>query len=178
MTRFMILFLATLFLLGACSPKEPVKNEPWRSNPGDDTDDEVQADTLTYDFLAESQAEDDETPAPEPDMPVHDESPVDSAPEAVAAVPVAATPPAPEALTEPASGAPLFYVQVFASNNRKGAEDLALKADEKLDETVRILFLDPYYKVLVGGFTDRDEAVLLRRELTEMGYKGAWIVEY
>ena len=33
------------------------------------------------------------------------------------------------------------------------------------------------YKVLVGGFADRDDAVTLRRDLVEMGYEGAWIFE-
>jgi cell division protein FtsN len=178
MIRFVTVILAALLMLGACSPKEPVKNDPWLSSPEENAEYEVQADTLTYDFLAESQAEAESAPTPEPDLPVLDESPTEAPPETVAAVPVATTPPAPEALTKPAGDSPLFYVQIFASNNRKGAEDLALKADGKLDQTVRILFLEPYYKVLVGGFTDRDEAVLLRRELTDLGYKGAWIVEY
>ncbi len=177
MIRMVTIAMAILFLLGACSPKEPVQNDPWLSSPDESVDYEVQADTLTYDFLAESQADEEASPEPEPDLPVVDESPAETVAEVEAPAPVVATP-APESIVAPASGAPLFYVQIFASNNRKGAEDLALKADEKLDETVRILFLEPYYKVLVGGFEDRDEAVMLRRDLTDMGYKGAWIVEY
>ncbi len=72
---------------------------------------------------------------------------------------------------------PLFWVQVFASSNRKSAEDFALVADGKLEERVRILFLEPYYKVLVGGYGSREKAVELRRDLTAVGYEGAWIFE-
>ena len=78
MIRFATIAMALLFLLGACSPKAPIQNDPWLNNPEESADYEVQADTLTYDFLAESQADDEAEPEPEPepDLPVLDETPV------------------------------------------------------------------------------------------------------
>ena len=99
-----------------------------------------------------------------------------SPPEAIPAI--EATPPA--AVVEarpPLEEGPLFWVQIFASGNLKSAEEFALGADSKLDERVRILYLEPYYKVLVGGYPGREKAVDLRQELVNQGYKGAWIFE-
>jgi hypothetical protein len=91
-------------------------------------------------------------------------------------VPPAATPPPVETASS-APSAPLFYVQVFASTSRPSAEEHALTADAQLEQPVRILFIDSFYKVLVGGYANRDDAVALRRTLTEAGYKDAWIFE-
>jgi len=169
--RFAVIMMA-LVAFGACSPKEPVQNDPWLETKTEPASYEAEADTLTYDFLTESGAEAEAEVAPEPDLPVLDEAPAETV--------VATPPPAPEpeaTMTEIHSG-PLFYVQIFASSNRKSAEEIARKADTRLDQTVRILFLDPYYKVLVGGFADKDDAVVLRRDLTEIGYPDAWIFEH
>jgi len=38
--------------------------------------------------------------------------------------------------------------------------------------------VEPYYKVLVGGFVDREDAVDLRRHVVSLGYDDAWIFEY
>lgn len=171
--RFAVIMMA-LLMLGACSPKEPVQNDPWLEKAPEPASYEAEADTLTYDFLAESGTEVEAEVAPEPDLPVLDEAPVEAAAEMTTPPPVAQ----PEAVVPEMSSGPLFYVQVFASSNRKSAEEVALKADSRLDQTVRILFLDPYYKVLVGGFVDKDEAVVLRRDLTEIGYTDAWIFEH
>lgn len=173
--RFAALAMLAL-LLGACSPKEPVHNDPWMDTepePATPASYEVEADTLTYDFLAEEAVADDPAAEAEADLPVADE------PVAEPAV-VEEAPPviAPEPVAPPQPSGPLYYVQIFASKSRQSAEELALKADNRLDETVRILYLEPYYKVLVGGFADRDAAVVLRRDLTDMGYQGAWIFEH
>ncbi len=174
MFKRLVVLTATAFILGACSPKEPIQNDPWVDTPSEPVAYETESDTLTYDFLAESEAAADYEVSPEADLPVMEEV---AAPVAEA---VAALPPAVEVqpIEAPAATGPLFYVQIFASHSRTSAEDFALKADAKLAAPVRILFLEPYYKVLVGGSTERDETVVLRRDLTDMGYQGAWIFEH
>jgi hypothetical protein len=167
--------LGLAVVLAACSPKRGVRQDPYAEPDPVDAYEAV-SDTLTYDFLAES-VPPAEAPAPaEADLPDLSEAvePVDEtpppAPPAAVEKPQATTPP-------PQAEGPLFWVQILASRNRESAESFALEADAKLDDRVRILFLDDYYKVLVGGFADRGKAVALRRDLVADGYEGAWIVE-
>lgn len=173
-----LVLLALPLALSACSSKQPIQSDPWMDSPNTPETYTASSDTLTYDFLAEEGvAAADAVPA-EADLPVEDTAPPST--------PIPASAPAPQELAAaplpvesaaPAASGPLFYVQIFASGNRQSAEEVALEADSRFDKPVRILFLDPYYKVLVGGFTERDDAVILRRDLTEMGYKDAWIFE-
>lgn len=193
MRRQALILLAVAFIVAACSPKPSIQNDPWLELPPAAETPIAASDTLVYDFLAEEPPPPPEEDAvlAEPDLPVLDELPVESgappvesaeapAPPAVSeqAAPAAAeTPPPPIETLAPEAATPLFYVQIFASPNRQGAEERALEADARLDQPVRILWLDPYYKVLVGGYADRDAAVALRRTLAEQGYKDAWIFE-
>ncbi len=175
--RKALVFVGIALLLG-CSPKEPISSDPWMEDPQSEYTEE--ADTLTYDFLAEAEPEGSETVPAEPDLPVLQEESARTESEYSPAVedtapPIEAVPVAPRSL-DPEEG-PLFWVQIFASGSRDSAEEYALKADDQLDERVRILYLDPHYKVLVGGFPQRESAVELRRELVERGYEGAWIFE-
>lgn len=185
------MLLGGLVLAAACSPKQSIQRDPWLDAETVYEETAVApSDTLTYDFLAEEPPPPAEADAvlAEPDLPVLDETPPaaaalpGSAPYSES--PAVAAPSAPPAVTPPpvetassAPASPLFYVQVFASTSRPSAEEHALTADAQLEQPVRILFMDPFYKVLVGGFASRDEAVGLRRSLTEAGYKDAWIFE-
>jgi hypothetical protein len=180
-----LLLLGAAVTAGACSPKQSLQNDPWLdADPVVEEVAVVPSDTLTYDFLAEEPPPPPEADAvlAEPDLPVLDEEPPPASlpPPAAAqpgspAAPAATPPPVETASSAPAS--PLFYVQVFASTSRPSAEEHALAADAELEQPVRILFMDPFYKVLVGGFAAREEAVALRRTLSEAGYKDAWIFE-
>jgi hypothetical protein len=69
-------------------------------------------------------------------------------------------------------------VQIFAGSTRASAEETARAAASRLDERVRVEYVEPYYKVLVGGFVDREDAVDLRRHVVDLGYEDAWIFEY
>ncbi len=184
MSRILVIVIAVMLMISACSSKH-AKQAP-NEDPFVAAEREApilaDTDTLTYDFLAES------TPAHESsgtslgslgeaDLPelqdsapateaIGDPKPAQAAAEGISAI----MPPA-------ASAGPLFWVQVFASSSRKSAEEYAVDADGKLNERVRILFLEPYYKVLVGGFDSRERAVELRQQLTNRGFEGAWIFE-
>jgi len=179
--------LALLLGLGACSPKENMNTDPW-AEPETSARQPQPTDTLTYDFLEEAEPIQEGGMEAEADLPAIAENapvvveeqetpPASEVPPAATEVPPAAgervvTPPAP-----PVDEGPLFWVQIFASSNRQSAEEFALEADERLEERVRILYLEPHYKVLVGGFPQREAAVALRAELVGLGYEGAWIFE-
>ena len=177
--------LAAVLMLGACSAKNSTKQpseDPFAAARGVEVA-KANTDTLTYDFLAETSA------APEASsryVPDQADLPELSDMEVAAIEPKVPPTTAKPRLDPPvrqATQAPsdaeghLFWVQIFASSNRKSAEEFALEADGRLEERVRILFLEPYYKVLVGGYADREKAVDLRRDLTSVGYEGAWIFE-
>lgn len=193
MRNHALVLLAAVLLAAACSPKPSIQNDPWLELPPAAETPIAASDTLVYDFLAEEPPPPPEEDAvlAEPDLPVLDELPIAAAEPPVASA-EPSTPPASEApaasaapeatpppieTLDPEPAAPLFYVQIFASPSRQSAEEHALEADARLEQPVRILWLDPYYKVLVGGYTDRGEAVALRRTLAEQGYKDAWIFE-
>jgi len=190
MRRGVLMLLGGGLLAAACSPKPTIQNDPWLDEETVVDAAVATGDTLTYDFLAEEPPPPAEADAvlAEPDLPVLDETPppaelpLTEAPTApvetalAPSTPPAATPPPVETASS-APSSPLFYVQVFASTSRRSAEEHALAADAQLEQPVRILFLDPFYKVLVGGYANRDDAVALRRTLAEAGYKDAWIFE-
>ncbi len=194
MRKGVMILLGGCVLVAACSPKQTFHADPWLDMEPVAEVSSAASDTLTYDFLAEEPPPPAEADAvlAEPDLPVLDETfaleeaAASAAPPAAAgaAVPPAAAPSAPPAATPPpvetassAPSTPLFYVQIFASPSRPSAEEHALSADAQLEQPVRILWLDPFYKVLVGGYAGRDEAVALRRMLIEAGYKDSWIFE-
>jgi septal ring-binding cell division protein DamX len=156
-----------------------VQEDPWVEPAS--TEYSADSDTLTYDFLSESTPEVAQAPPAEADLPVLEEEAAAAgtaaAPVGAAAGTAAAGSAAGSSAAPPESG-PLFWVQIFASSNQQSAEAVANEAEGKLDERVRVLFMDPYYKVLAGGFSQREQAVELRRAVVGMGYADAWIFEY
>ncbi|MCP4549101.1 MAG: SPOR domain-containing protein [bacterium] len=170
--RICILF-AIIALMAGCTAKQQTTTDPWQDEAAEEQY-SADKDTLTYNFLAESEPEVSPPAEEAADLPVIEEE------QSTAAV---ITPPVAEPAEETIEvvpqieEGPLYWVQIFASNSRKSAEEVALEADNKIEERVRILFLEPYYKVLVGGFPLKDTAVELRRELTQIGYKDAWIFQ-
>lgn len=164
--RYAVALIAVL-LLAACTPKEKVEKEPLPSSRDIELP-PASPDTLEYDFLEEQPAEPPaEPPRPEPDLPAPEEpeersEPIWTLPE---------DKPAPQA----AEG--LFWVQIFATRSHERAEQIAAEAGERLTQRIEVHFLDPYYKVLVGGFDRREPAVELRDRLVHKGYPDAWIFE-
>ncbi|MBD3346266.1 MAG: hypothetical protein GF401_14520 [Chitinivibrionales bacterium] len=69
-----------------------------------------------------------------------------------------------------------FRVQCFASNQIDRARTEKKKLEIKLNKPVYIAFQDPYYKLLVGDFTSRNQAELILADLKNLGYDDAWIV--
>jgi cell division protein FtsN len=176
MTKRALLILLALSLLAGCSPKEPVRNDPWLEP---EVAVEAEPDTLSYDFLIEEappladEAAAAETAPAEADLPVIEEEVEPApAPTAPAHAPVETAAPAAEI------DGPLYWVQIFAGSTRASAEETARAAASRLDERVRVEYVEPYYKVLVGGFVDREDAVDLRRHVVDLGYEDAWIFEY
>jgi cell division protein FtsN len=169
--------MIVILILAGCTAKEPMgDNDPW-GEPTTETVYNTEADTLTYDFLAEAEPEVSPEVAAEPDLPVIQEVVSEPVAESMAPL-VEATPQVEEVVSRPpVEAGPLYWVQIFASSSQQSAERAALEADGKLENRVRILFLEPYYKVLVGGFNAREEAVELRRQLTGQGYPDAWIFQ-
>ena len=69
-----------------------------------------------------------------------------------------------------------FRVQVFATQDRKKAEDIKEELSFKFDEKIYIIFEAPNYKVRIGNFLDRDDAEKLRMELVKESLSSSWIV--
>ncbi len=161
--KFMII-LAVLSAMTACTPKNKVEKDiPVSTIPVIES--EVLPDTLDYNFLQE------ET------IVLREESPVE------ADLPVLETPAEPiwsipEDRPVPQAAEDLFWVQIFATRSRDKAEQIAAEAENRLSHSIETHCLDPYYKVLVGGFATREDAVKLRDNLVSKGYRDAWIVEF
>ncbi|MBD01518.1 MAG: hypothetical protein CMG45_00475 [Candidatus Marinimicrobia bacterium] len=69
-----------------------------------------------------------------------------------------------------------FRVQVFATQDRRKAEDIKEELSFKIDEGIHIIFEAPNYKVRIGDFLDRDNAEKLRMTLVKEGLSSSWIV--
>jgi cell division protein FtsN len=78
--------------------------------------------------------------------------------------------------SRPAQGERGFRVQIGASTDRSGAEEMARIARTRTQEPVYVSLENPYYKVRVGDFTDRGEALQHRDRLRANGYPEAWVV--
>ncbi len=168
MTRRLIIILAALLALSACTPKNKVQEDAQAPPPPvSETPMEAVPDTLDYDFLAEEDTgEIEEIPA-EADLPVI-EKPAEVE-EVIWTIP--------EEVEEPQATEGLFWVQIFATRSHERAKEIAAEAEDRLSHRIETHFLSPYYKVLVGGFTTREEAVKLRDRLVSKGYRDAWIFE-
>lgn len=69
-----------------------------------------------------------------------------------------------------------FRIQCFASAQIENAREEKRKLEQKTSLPIYILFMDPYYKILVGDFKTRDAAEKTRGDLKNSGYKDAWIM--
>ncbi len=70
-----------------------------------------------------------------------------------------------------------YRVQVFAARDRDVAADAVGRLrEQQVADPVYMEWVDPWYKVRVGDFTDRESAERLRDRLVELGFPEAWIV--
>jgi len=70
-----------------------------------------------------------------------------------------------------------FRVQIGAYKNETAAKQEAESARIALSEDVYIEYIIPYYKLRVGNFLAKSDAVSYIRQVINKGYKGAFIVE-
>jgi|GEM_PF-3959143 len=90
------------------------------------------------------------------------------------AVDTAATRPQP---TTPAdSTAEGYDVQFYATLNILKARQVQQQVDTLTGMPVRVLFAEPYYKVLAGPYRSFEEAETFLRAVTRLGFSSAWIV--
>ncbi|MCK5438841.1 MAG: SPOR domain-containing protein [Gemmatimonadetes bacterium] len=70
-----------------------------------------------------------------------------------------------------------YRVQVFAARDRDVAADAVRRLrEQRVSDPIYMEWIDPWYKVRVGDFTDRESAEQLRRGLAELGFPEAWII--
>jgi cell division septation protein DedD len=70
-----------------------------------------------------------------------------------------------------------YRVQIFASSSLERAEEVAGEARVVFAEPVYVEYSVPLYKVRVGDFASKEEALQFRQRAIEMGYEGAWVTE-
>lgn len=79
--------------------------------------------------------------------------------------------------TERIEKQPGFRVQIFSSTNLDEATHRRDAMQLQVDSVKTYLVYDaPYYKVRLGDYSARDEALVLKQALNALGYKEAWIV--
>jgi len=70
-----------------------------------------------------------------------------------------------------------YRVQVFAARDRDVAADAVRRLrEQRVSDPIYMEWIDPWYKVRVGDFTDRESAEQLRGRLVELGFPEAWII--
>ncbi len=70
-----------------------------------------------------------------------------------------------------------YRVQIFASSSLERAEEVAEEARAVFVENVYVEYSVPLYKVRVGDFISKEEALQFRQRAIEQGYEGAWVAE-
>ena len=70
-----------------------------------------------------------------------------------------------------------YRVQIFASSSLEKAEEVAGKARNSFPDRVYVEYSTPLYRVRIGNFASKDDALKFREKVVQAGYEGAWIVE-
>lgn len=76
----------------------------------------------------------------------------------------------------PASGQRGFRVQIAALGSVAEAETVAREARSRTGVSAHVVLEEGLYKVHVGDFTDRAEALTMRDRCRSLGYSGSWVV--
>jgi len=69
-----------------------------------------------------------------------------------------------------------FRVQIFASSSLEKAEAVAKQAGAAFSERVYVEYSAPLYRVRVGDFATKEQALALKEKAVQAGYEGAWVV--
>lgn len=113
-------------------------------------------------------------PATSPALKAGEDQPMKSGPQAPSEAPSGASQTRGAAIPEPDSGAYVWRVQIFASDQREEAERVSREAVEALDATASVDRDGALYKVRLGRFATEAEAQALRERAIRAGYPGAF----
>lgn len=69
-----------------------------------------------------------------------------------------------------------YRIQIFTTKVYGDARHALKVAEEIFDRSVSVDYEVPYFKVRIGRFADRDEAVKYANRAKAAGYKDAWVV--
>lgn len=71
-----------------------------------------------------------------------------------------------------------YRVQVFAARDQSAVEEVVDRLEKSAPgHPIYVEWVDPWYKVRVGDFANRDDAEALKRELVDLGFPDAWAVQ-
>jgi cell division septation protein DedD len=68
-----------------------------------------------------------------------------------------------------------FRVQIFASSSLEKAETVARQARTVFSESVYVEYSAPLYRVRVGDFSTKEQALEMKEKAVRAGYEGAWV---
>ncbi len=71
-----------------------------------------------------------------------------------------------------------YDVQYFASLNIIEAREVKRHADSLTTMPIRILFEEPYYKVVAGPYPELAPAERFLQQVIKLGYSSAWIISH
>jgi len=75
------------------------------------------------------------------------------------------------------TGRACYRVQLLASTLKEEAESVLEVAKGLFSDNVYVEYSEPYYKIRVGDFSEKEDAELTRERANELGFVDAWIVE-
>ncbi len=149
MKYFVVVLSIILLLPFGCAKRQEVSQEPaWG--------DEILFEEITEDTTEISDIT--FTEEPEEDISVFEEEQV-------------------EAITTEPTARLGFRIQIGAYKNEALVQKEATRARTILNQEVYVDYIMPYYKLRVGNFLTRSDAVSYRVQVLNKGYKGAFIVE-
>jgi hypothetical protein len=70
-----------------------------------------------------------------------------------------------------------YRVQLFVSTNYYEALALRDSAAAKMTENVYFDYEQPYYKIRLGNFTEREKAEGVKERAKSLGYPDAWVIQ-
>lgn len=70
-----------------------------------------------------------------------------------------------------------YRVQIFATSSLEKAEAVAKQARAVFSERVYVEYSAPLYRVRVGDFSTKEQALELKEKAVQAGYEGAWVAE-
>lgn len=171
-----------VLLLGACEATRPSKTATEEPEPV------RQRESGAYDVESEGTFPPLDEPAPQADVPVEAPPEVEVGLAPVEEVDLMEPPRAEDDSVSTASGAMAagnaeggeyrlgFRVQVLASGELERARAMQAELERAFDEACHIEYEDSLYKVRLGDFISRDEALSCISRLKENGYHECWIV--